>query len=166
MVMMMLNFTGALLWAVMVIVFFASGLSAGDKRKSGAKQTKTYGAKSVIMTEPLTISEAAKTENVGKTVRLRATVDEVCQSMGCWLIVKEGDITMRIKTKDHAFYVPKNIAGRIVIVEGVVLEQIIEESLARHYAEDAGKSEAEIEAITGEQRELSLIASSITVLPK
>lgn len=150
--------------AVFGLFLMAASLIAGDKTAAKSKKPKNYGAKPTLTTAPLSLSRAVKKENTGKYIRLTAQVDEVCQSMGCWLIAKEGDIMLRIKTKDHNFFVPKNIVGRIVIVDGIVEEQIITEELARHYAEDAGKSEVEIDAIRGEQSELSMIARSISVM--
>ncbi|GAB1429367.1 hypothetical protein MASR2M18_01990 [Ignavibacteria bacterium] len=154
-----------LIAAVFGLFFMAAALIADDKSATKSKKPENYGAKPTLTTPPLSLLQIAKEKNTGKYIRLSAQVDEVCQSMGCWLIVKEGDIMLRIKTKDHNFFVPKNIAGRTVIVEGIVEEQIIAEELARHYAEDAGKTAEEIEAIRGEQKELSMIASSIAVMP-
>lgn len=159
------NVNFRLITAVFGLFFIATALMAGDKSNVKSRKPKNYGARPTLSTAPLTLSQITKKENIGKYIRLTAQVDEVCQSMGCWLIVKEGDIMLRIKTKDHNFFVPKNIAGKTVIVEGIVEEQIIAEELARHYAEDAGKTTEEIEAIRGEQRELSMIASSISVMP-
>lgn len=147
------------------MILLALSLHAVEKPVVKAKKIKVFGAKPAISAEPITLTQAVAVENIGKNVKVQAKVEEVCQSMGCWLIVREGEVIVRIKTKDHKFFVPKNIAGRTVVVEGIIQIKAIEESLARHYAEDAGQSQSEIEAIQGDQNEISMIASSVTLLP-
>ena len=59
---------------------------------------------------------------------------------------------------------PKNIADKEVIVNGkaFVSEVSIEEQ--RHYAEDAGKSDEEIPAITQIKKTLSLEADGVLLI--
>ena len=59
---------------------------------------------------------------------------------------------------------PKNIADKEVIVNGkaFVSEVSIEEQ--RHYAEDAGKSDEEIAAITQIKKTLSLEADGVLLI--
>ena len=66
-----------------------------------------------------------------------------------------------VKFKDYGFFMPKNIAGKEVIIDGkaYVSELSVEEQ--RHYAEDAGKSEEEIAAITEPKRTYSFEANGV-----
>ena len=86
---------------------------------------------------------------VGDTVNIKfsASVNEVCQTKGCWMLLDIGANEAMVKFKDYGFFMPKNIADKEVIVNGkaFVSEVSIEEQ--RHYAEDAGKSEDEIAKI-------------------
>jgi len=104
----------------------------------------------------------------GDTVALKfsSKVNEVCQSKGCWMVLDMGKDEAMVKFKDYGFFVPKDIAGEEVIVEGVafVAEVSVEEQ--RHYAEDAGKSKEEIEAITEPKRTLSFLSSGVLVPEK
>lgn len=95
-------------------------------------------------------------------LKLVATIEEACQKKGCWMKVELGDgQTMRVSFKDYAFFVPKNSAGREVIMDGVAtLEETSVEAL-RHFAEDAGKSQDEIAAITEPKRELVFEATGV-----
>ncbi|MFY0685717.1 MAG: DUF4920 domain-containing protein [Cyclobacteriaceae bacterium] len=74
-------------------------------------------------------------------VKLTGTVDEVCQAKGCWMTLSNasGD-PVRVTFKDYGFFVPKDIAGKEVIVEGVIRKDVLSEKMARHYAEDAGEA--------------------------
>lgn len=97
-----------------------------------------------------------------KDAKIEGTIEEVCQKKGCWMKVDIGDgKTMRVTFKDYAFFIPKDAAGRKVILDGVAtMEETSVESL-RHFAEDAGKSKEEIEAITEPTKELVFEARGV-----
>lgn len=72
--------------------------------------------------------------------KVRGVVDEVCQMKGCWMTLKtESGSTVRVRFKDYGFFVPKDISGKEVIVEGVANKELLDEETAKHYAEDGGK---------------------------
>lgn len=109
----------------------------------------------------------AKMENTTEdsvAVKVVGTVDAVCQMKGCWmnLVSDAGDSPeMAVRFKDYGFFVPKDIAGRKVIVEGYAFKEVTPVDELRHYAEDAGKSKEEIEAITEPKEELKFLASGV-----
>jgi len=80
---------------------------------------------------------------------VKGTVMEVCQSEGCWLKLKKSDGTgLLVRTKDHSFTVPKDIADHTVYVTGVAHWDTTDVATLKDYAKDAGKSAAEIDSIT------------------
>ncbi|GGE14293.1 DUF4920 domain-containing protein [Psychroflexus salis] len=82
-------------------------------------------------------------------VKIASTINSVCKKKGCWmkLAVSDEQETM-VRFKDYGFFVPKNAEGRKTVVEGVAfLDETSVEDL-KHYAEDEGKSQEEIDAIT------------------
>ncbi|VAW11111.1 FIG00552520: hypothetical protein [hydrothermal vent metagenome] len=81
--------------------------------------------------------------------KFNAIVTDVCQSKGCWmkLQLESGEETM-VRFKDYGFFVPKNIAGKEVVVNGVAFVEEMSVEDQKHYAKDAGKSEEEIAKIT------------------
>lgn len=96
--------------------------------------------------------------------KMMATVKEVCQAKGCWMTLEMEDSTeVLVRFKDYGFFVPKNIAGQEVIVNGkaYVAETSVEE--LRHYAKDAGKSDEEIESITEPERTYAFLADGVLV---
>ncbi len=106
---------------------------------------------------------------VGDTIdtKVKLKVNEVCQAKGCWMTADLGDGNeVRVTFKDYGFFMPKNISGEEVIVNGkaFVKEMPVEE--LRHYAEDAGKSKEEIEAITDPERTYSLVADGVLLVEK
>lgn len=96
--------------------------------------------------------------------KVTGTVESVCQAKGCWMKVKlDNGETMRVTFRDYGFFVPKDIAGKTVIFEGKAQNKITPVSELRHYAQDAGKSAAEIATITEPKRELAFIADGVIV---
>ncbi len=100
----------------------------------------------------------------GKTVRLEAQIDEVCQAKGCWMTLDgdAGPSDVRVTFADYAFFVPKDIAGRPVRVEGTFEVREVPVDEARHYLEDAGKPE-EAAQITEPQRGYRIVATGVGV---
>lgn len=82
------------------------------------------------------------------TLKLKSQVEEVCQKKGCWVKFGNGEDQIMMRFKDYAFFMPKDLAGKTVIAEGqAYLEELSVDAL-KHYAEDGGATEEEIEAIT------------------
>lgn len=96
--------------------------------------------------------------------KVSGTVESVCQMKGCWMKVKMEDGTsMRVTFKDYGFFVPKDIAGKTVVFEGTAKVKTTPVAELRHYAEDAGKSKAEIEKITDPERAVTFVADGVVV---
>ena len=94
--------------------------------------------------------------------KLRATVNEVCQVKGCWMTLNLSDGNeIMVKFKDYGFFVPKDIAGKEVIVQGKAFVNEVPVDELRHYAEDARKSEEEIEQIISPKKTYSFVADGV-----
>ena len=99
--------------------------------------------------------------------KVSGQVVEVCQKKGCWMTLKSvqpGQPDMRVTFKDYAFFMPKNLSGKRVVVDGFAFVETTSVDMLRHYAEDAGKSPAEIAKITEPKRELSFEAAGVLIL--
>lgn len=96
--------------------------------------------------------------------KVEGKVASVCQAKGCWMTLETGTgSTMRVTFKDYEFFVPKNIAGKTVIVEGVAQMNTTSVEELKHYAEDAKKSKEEIAKITEPKSELVFEAEGVIV---
>lgn len=78
----------------------------------------------------------------GQTVRVQGTVADVCQMAGCWMVMADGERTMRITMKDHGFAVAKDAATSIGEVEGVVIARPADPERAAHFASEAANPDA------------------------
>lgn len=134
---------------------------AQDATKPKAPTYKAFGDSVQSASTPLALADAIKVPSKTNVVRVSAKISEVCQSKGCWMILTDGNASMRVTFKDYGFFVPKDISGKIIIAEGLVTEEILTEEDARHYAEDAGKSKAEVKKIKGNQKQITMVAQSV-----
>jgi hypothetical protein len=96
-------------------------------------------------------------------VKFTSEVKEVCQNKGCWMKMDMGEEQAMVRFKDYGFFMPKDLAGTEVIVEGYAFVDEMSVEDQRHYAEDAGKSPEEIAAITEPKRTLSFTSSGVLI---
>ena len=97
-------------------------------------------------------------------VKLEAKIVTCCRKKGCWMDLDlENGTTMKVRFKDYEFFVPKDADGRMAVVQGVAKKEVIDVATLRHYAEDAGKSEEEIAAITEPEKGYSFTASGVII---
>lgn len=100
-------------------------------------------------------------------VKVSGKVGEVCQKKGCWMTLvpeQPGQPEMRVTFKDYAFFMPKDLAGKRVVVDGYAYVDVTPVDVLRHYAEDAGKSKEEIETITEPKREVAFEAAGVVIV--
>jgi hypothetical protein len=125
-----------------------------------------YGKKIENNRKSLTIGKLQKKIGSKKEIktRLEGTIEGVCKAAGCWLTIQNPDgKAVRVTFKDYGFFVPKDIEGKKVIVEGIAYRTTTSVEALRHYAEDAGKSKAEIAKITVPLNEISFEAEGLIV---
>jgi hypothetical protein len=99
-------------------------------------------------------------------VKFTAKVNKVCQNKGCWMRLDLGEMESFVKFKDYGFFMPKDIAGQEVIVQGkAFVEETSVEDL-KHFAEDGGKTKEEIDAITEPELSFSFISEGVLLSEK
>lgn len=105
-----------------------------DAHISSAMMSRKYAA--------MAINDTVPSKFLGQVI-------DVCQAKGCWMRLKlnNGSTTM-VRFKDYGFFMPKDIAGKMVIVDGLAFVEEMTVADQKHYARDAGKSESEIAQIT------------------
>ena len=101
--------------------------------------------KPFTLKEPTTVAKvtADAPKLAGSTVQVKGKIAEVCQMMGCWMSLVDGDKSIRIKVNDGDIVFPKDSVGRMAIAEGKLARieltkaQAIER--AKHEAEEQGR---------------------------
>lgn len=100
-----------------------------------------------------------------KELKLRGQVKEVCQNKGCWMTMDMGNgESIRVTFKDYKIFVPKDLGGKEVVLDGFAYLDTSSVESQQHYAKDAGKSEAEIAAITSPKVQLAYEAKGVVVM--
>ena len=92
---------------------------------------------------------------------------EVCQAKGCWMNFVESPVNtdkqVFIKFQDYAFFVPLNSGSSDMVLKGKAYSEFTSVDELRHYAEDKGASQEEIESITEPKKEYKIMASGVFV---
>ena len=109
--------------------------------------------------------EKYQSMKIGDTLNLKFTseVKEVCQKKGCWMKVDLGEKEAMVRFKDYGFFMPKDITGQEIIMEGKAYIEEMSVEDQRHYAEDGGATSEEALAITEPKRTLSFEANGVLI---
>ncbi|WP_205504424.1 DUF4920 domain-containing protein [Rufibacter psychrotolerans] len=151
---------------VLAVVLATSTLAFAQNNVPAAKPGVTYGKK-------VTAQKAVKLADLPRKVagggayvgQIEGTVVEVCKKKGCFMKLarKNGDPVM-VKFTDYAFFMPQDIVGKTVVVEGTAHVKETSVERLQHFAEDAGKSKEEIAKITQPKRDIEIVADGVLVV--
>lgn len=152
---------------LLLIALATTTILAAQPPKVPANKGDKFGepvtAENAITVDQL-ISKLQASETKSMPVKLTGTVTEVCQMEGCWIKVKSPNGNMMVKMKDHKFTVPVILNGKNIVIDGTAEEKLTTVEQLRHFAEDAGKSKAEIAQIREPKKEVVVQAKGILVL--
>lgn len=132
---------------------------------------KFYGNKKVTLKEAVTVQEMINQVNTQKSFQgvVAAKLSGVCKKMGCWVTLENGENPIRVRFKDHAFFVPTDTPeGTSAVLVGSAKIDTISVDLQKHYLDDAKEAGKEIaqeeyDAITEDLIEISFISDGILV---
>ncbi len=146
-----------------------SVIAAAQPPKVPAASGSTFGEKitadraiTVDRLQEILVSKAEDSRKMD--VKIKGVVTDVCTIEGCWIKVQSADGQIMVKMKDHKFTVPVALNGKTVVIGGSAEEKTTSVEQLKHYAEDAGKSKAEIAAIKEPKKEIIVDAKGLMVL--
>ena len=117
--------------------------STSSDKTIAVNQWEEYGAEFTIENSiPASQLLANPEQYVDQKIRVSGTVSDVCQKMGCWMVISEEDKHMRVTTKAHKFFVAKDGAGSNCHIEGQVVKKQANKERAEHYASEQSKGAA------------------------
>ena len=96
-------------------------------------------------------------------VIIKTTVAEVCPKKGCWMNVqgaKPGE-QVRVTFKDYGFFVPTELVGKEVALQGRYVKHVESVEEQKHLMEDAKRPKAEIDAVTKPKETLRFVANGV-----
>jgi hypothetical protein len=82
---------------------------------------------------PLAEIVAAPAAHAEQVVRTRGVVHRVCQRMGCWMELRDGEgPPVRVPMAGHAFFLPRDCQGAQAEIEGRVVIQELSAAAREH----------------------------------
>lgn len=145
------------------MLLLALAVVASEARANESCEKKSLG-KGVTLSEstPIAVILDRADEFVGKPVRVEGTVTEVCETAGCWMELRAGEMdrTLRVKVRDGEIVFPVAARGRQATAEGTVeaIEMTRERYLdyQHHLADEAGRTFDETSVGEGPYRVLQV----------
>ncbi len=155
------------LCAFVLIGFFLS-CGTSNKKEVGVKSANTFGEE-FAMKNVMSYDDLLKKLETNKEmqVQVEGKVEGVCQVKGCWMNIVSTKNTdsrkMFVKFHNYGFFMPFDLAGKTVVMNGKAFTEETSVDELRHYAEDAGKSKEEIAKITSPKKELKFMATGVKI---
>jgi hypothetical protein len=153
----------------LALLITGTGFLANAQPPAGDASTGDYYGEKTTADGAMNINDVAAKLQGGspdfESVKIKAKIVEVCPKKGCWLKLElsNGETAM-VKMKDYGFFVPLAAKGKTVVIDGDVKMKTTSVAELKHYAEDAKKSQAEIDAITKPEKEIRVLAKGIVVV--
>jgi len=131
--------------------------------KAGVKYGKQVDVKRFISVNDLEEKLQSDTTYVGQ---IEGKVVEVCKKKGCFMQIERGSggDPILVRFKDYGFFMPQDIVGKTVLMEGVAKVKETSVERQKHWAEDAGKTAAEIAMISTPKIDIEIIADGVVVV--
>ena len=131
----------------------------------GSTVYEVYGAaldaQSVLPMNDLAMSFSTMKKTDTLFTKVQGTIKEVCTKKGCWMTLDLGDEKdLMVRFKDYGFFMPLEAKGDVIINGYATISETSVADL-KHYAEDAGASELEIEAIVSPELTYSFEADGV-----
>ena len=100
----------------------------------------------------------------GKTLVVEAVPKKVCEKKGCWMVISDGKQEIRTLFKDYGFFVPKDIVGKKVKMQGMMEKKMIGAPTIRHFMKDAGASREEINKVKKGKVQYQFTADAVEII--
>lgn len=120
------------------------GTKPTDADKTAVIPTKGYLKRGAPLGKSEKVSLAKVMQDpskyAGKTVRVEGVIVRSCKMEGCWLeLAPSKDAkAVRVKMKDHAFFVPLDSAGANAKAEGVFTVKTLTKEQVQHMIDEDG----------------------------
>lgn len=148
---------------------FGAALLVGLMASCGSQNElgKSYGPVQVDVKKAISVSDMmndfeSKSGRVEYT--FEAELKEVCSKAGCWVNIDKGNgQTFMVRFKDHFTIPTETPVGTGAYLHGYAYRDTVSVEMLKHFAEDAGKSQEEIERIVMPEYKTGFEADGITL---
>ncbi len=136
--------------SLLLLVVVASACTKASP-STDDKHVKPLGAPIAATAPVVALATVMKDQAAfkGKPFVTTGTVTAVCQSMGCWMEIKDDTTEAHIKMAGESFFVPKTSAGHKARVQGTLTEVAGGEDVecAKEASQQLGSKIAKIELV-------------------
>ncbi|SEK22744.1 DUF4920 domain-containing protein [Parapedobacter koreensis] len=149
--------------AIVCLITVSQAQEAIPSAQPGVQYGKAISKDGAIDVHALAAKLAVDSTYTGK---VEGKVVEVCKKKGCFIRVEregEGDPIL-VRFKDYGFFMPQDIIGKTVVLEGQAKVKEVSVAQQQHFAGDAGKNAAEIAKITQPKVDINIIADGVVVV--
>lgn len=162
------------LYKILALLVFLCGCNSASTQSDKKEISAIYENKAIAYGQSISTEDAVSASEVPQLlknqdslyVRLSSNAISSCTKKGCWMLVDLGkNQNMRVTFKDYGFFVPKDLNGEAVVMEGTLRRELSSVDEQRHYAEDAGKSQQEIAAIQQPDTAYTFEAVGVKIWP-
>ncbi len=143
--------------------------SATDKTAVFDAEGKIKRGAAIGAAKKVSLAKAIKNPNKysGKAVRVEGVIVRSCKMEGCWmeLAPTTNASSVRVKMKDHAFFIPLDAAGMRAKVEGVFSVKTLSKAEVDHLVNEDGAKFDKINT-DGTVTEISFEATGVELTKK
>lgn len=142
----------------------ATPVSQAVTEKGESDSWRTYGD-NITLKEGTSLAELLdnKDEVMNKGILLEGTISEICQNKGCWMVVGDGEKTVRVEFKDYGFFVPWAAEGKEVRLQGTLGEKTISQKAAEHMAGEMKNPPVASDKVKEKQTITVFVASGVMI---
>lgn len=157
--------------ALIAVVVLAA--SCGESKEMTGNTTtsdlgKSYGPVEVSPKEAVGVDKVVEVNEKmmePTDFTFEGEIVEVCSKAGCWVNVDAGNgETFMVRFKDHFTIPPGTKPGTKAYFHGTAFNDTVSVEWLKHFAEDAGKTQEEIDKITEPKFELGFTADGIVLI--
>jgi hypothetical protein len=135
---------------LMLVLALATFAAAQEKSPTDLDKTETIPAKTFLKrgaaignSDKVSLAKvlASPDKYSGKTVRFEGIVVRSCKMEGCWAEIApsaDSKQSVRVKMKDHAFFIPLQSAGSFARAEGVFSLKTLKKEEVDHLINEDG----------------------------
>jgi hypothetical protein len=155
-----------ILLVVFAMVLSCKGQDSDKNQETSQGVMRSFGEKIEAVdaknTKKMLADYNAMNQNDTLQTKFVAKVKEVCKAKGCWMKLElaNGEEAM-VKFKDYGFFMPKDIEGKEVVVNGLAFVEAMSVEDQKHYAEDGGATADELAKIIAPKRTYGFEADGV-----
>ncbi len=157
-----------ILLVLLMVVLSCKGQDAPNDIKSTPNGYTPFGdnINTLNVNSNTTMLEKYVALKVSDTLETKFTaqVKEVCKVKGCWMKLElSNNEEVMVRFKDYGFFMPSDLKGKDVIVNGLAFVEEMSVDDQKHYAKDGGASDKELKKISQPKKTFGFEANGVLI---